>query len=61
MRPGDFYEDDEPVADVVAAFEAGESVITECPHGQTWFLDANLKPRRLSTSGAPFTVALRKT
>lgn len=27
----DFYEDDEPVADVIAAFEAGEKVITRRP------------------------------
>lgn len=27
----DFYEDDEPVADVLAAFEAGEKVTTRKP------------------------------
>lgn len=31
MRDDDFYEDDEPVGDVLAAFEAGEKVVTEPP------------------------------
>jgi hypothetical protein len=30
-RPGDLYEDDEPIADVVAAFEAGQPVVTVQP------------------------------
>lgn len=29
----DFYEDDEPVEDVVAAFEAGQPVVFEPPGG----------------------------
>lgn len=30
-----FYEDDEPVADVMAAFEAGEKFVTRAPRGGT--------------------------
>lgn len=32
---GDFYEDDEPVEDVVAAFNAGPHGVTGPPRGQT--------------------------
>jgi hypothetical protein len=28
MERGEFYEDDEPVEDVVAAFDAGEAFVT---------------------------------
>ena len=36
----DFYEDDEPVEDVLAAFEAGEQQLTEPPpRGRTLFVD----------------------
>ncbi|GLZ55668.1 hypothetical protein [Actinomycetospora sp. NBRC 106378] len=36
----DFYEDDEPVEDVLAAFEAGEKQLTEPPsRGRTLFVD----------------------
>ena len=42
MERGDFYEDDEPVDDVVAAFTAGEPVVTARPvetkRGWTSFL-----------------------
>lgn len=31
MSNDNFYEDDEPVADVLAAFEAGEKVVTARP------------------------------
>lgn len=34
---GDFYEDDEPVGDVIRAFEAGEPVETRQPRG--WFCE----------------------
>lgn len=36
MSDDDFYEDDEPVADVLAAFDAGEKVETRRP---TWGFD----------------------
>lgn len=36
----DFYEEDEPVADVIAAFERGRKVLTRRPaRGQTVYLD----------------------
>jgi hypothetical protein len=30
-RRGDFYEDDEPIEEVVAAFDSGEPVVTAPP------------------------------
>lgn len=30
-----YYEDDEPVEDVLAAYEAGEKFVTRAPHGAT--------------------------
>lgn len=36
----DFYEDDEPVEDVLAAFEGGQKQLTEPPpRGRTLFVD----------------------
>lgn len=40
MRDNDFYEDDEPVAGLVAAFEAGEKQVTAPPcQGATGYVD----------------------
>ena len=42
MDPNDFYEDDEPVEDVIAAFERGRKVLTAPPsRAQTIYLDSN--------------------
>ena len=42
MHSNDFYEEDEPVEDVVAAFERGRKVLTRQPgRGQTVYLDSN--------------------
>lgn len=62
MKRGDFYEDDEPLADVEAAFAAGQEAVTAAPvRGWTYWLDAGLQLRELSTCGAPVTVrALRE-
>jgi hypothetical protein len=35
----DFYKEDEPFEDVVAAFERGEKALTAPPRGQTAYLD----------------------
>ncbi len=51
-RRGDFYEDDEPLADVVAAFEAGEPAVTAAPvRGWTYFLGPNYELLPLTTMG----------
>jgi len=42
-RRGDFYEDDEPIEDVVAAFDNGEPVVTAPPPATA----------RTAASGAP--------
>lgn len=57
MRRGDFYEDDEPVSDVLKAFERGEQCVTSRPvRGWTYFLTPDMTLRELSTYGAPITV-----
>ena len=56
MKRGDFYEDDESIGELMAAFEAGEPFVTEPPRGQTWFLDGEFRPQRQSTTGSPGTV-----
>lgn len=33
----DFYEDDDPVEDLLAVYGAGEKQTTKCPHRDTWF------------------------
>ena len=58
IRRGDFYEDDEPVDKVIAAFEAGEPVQTEAPtRGFNFQLgqDGPVEP----TTAAPVTVHRR--
>lgn len=42
MSDEDFYEDDEPVADVLAAFETGEKVETRAP---MWGFDVRNEAR----------------
>jgi len=50
MERGDFYEDDEPLEDVVAAFNTGEPVETAHPaetkRGWTSFLRLRSDPER---------------
>lgn len=62
MKRGDFYEDDEPVADVVAAFTDGPHAVTAAPvRGWTYWLAPDMTLRELSTCGAPVAVrALRE-
>ncbi len=62
MKRGDFYEDDEPLADVQAAFAAGQQAVTAAPaRGWAYWLAADMTLRELSTCGAPVTVrALRE-
>lgn len=37
----DFYKEDEPLEDVIAAFERGEKVLTAPPRGRTVYLDSD--------------------
>lgn len=59
MKRGDFYEDDEPVAEVAAAFEAGQPAVTAAPvRGWTYWLGSDMQLHPLSTSGAPVRAVL---
>lgn len=52
MQPGgDFYEDDEPVDKVVAAFEQGPKTVTTPPRGRTAYLRTEPFPRQNETAG----------
>lgn len=60
---GDFYEDDEPVGEIVAAFEAGQKGLTGKRAGCTDFLRvpglwpaAGVKPAKASTRAANVTL-----
>jgi uncharacterized protein YaiL (DUF2058 family) len=51
----EFYEDDEPAADVLAAFAAGEKAVTRAPvRGETRYLVVgNRLAQRVTTAAAP--------
>ena len=57
---GEFYEDDEPVEDVLAAFDAGQKVVTGKRSGWTSYLrlpavwnQVGVRSSEPSTGGAP--------
>jgi hypothetical protein len=56
---GDFYEDDEPVDKVIAAFDAGEPVTTEAPSRGFNFRLGHDGPVESATTATPVTVHRR--
>lgn len=55
MRRGDFYEEDEPVQDLLTAFEQGDKVTTAVPEqgwGQTLYVAAPEHEPELAVSSA---------
>lgn len=56
----EFYEDDEPLADVVAAFDAGEKSTTRAPvRGETQYYALGTRPARHRVTTAAAPVSLR--
>jgi hypothetical protein len=51
----DFYEEDEPIEKIEAAFERGEKVMTARPRGQTVYLDVPASGPLLWSSDGTWT------
>lgn len=53
MTDGDFYEDDEPVEKITAAFERDRKFVTGPPLGRTVILGPDLRPIRPTRVAGP--------